>query len=115
MIFSIRRSKIPRLQPPRQLETLDDLLAQAVHYANYCMRNSGKMAPTLFLIDADGPLMFATGSLADGDEKAAFATNARLLCIACAATACVMALGSWMKNGHAGGGIGHDRTTVRSV
>ncbi len=61
------------------------------------MGNSGKMAPTLFLIGADGPLMFATGSLADEDEKDAFATNARLLCIACAATACVMALESWMK------------------
>jgi len=85
------------LQPPRQLKTLDDLLAQAVHYATYCMGNSGKMAPTLFLIGADGPLMFATGSLADGDEKDAFANNARLLCIACAATACVMALESWMK------------------
>ena len=55
------------------------------------------MAPTLFLIGADGPLMFATGSLADEDEKDAFATNARLLCIANAATACVMALESWMK------------------
>ena len=41
--------------------------------------------------------MFATGSLADGDEKDAFANNARLLCIACAATSCVMALESWMK------------------
>ena len=60
------------------------------------------MAPTLFLIGADGPLMFATGSLADGDEKDAFATNARLLCIACAATACVMALESWMKLATAG-------------
>ena len=55
------------------------------------------MAPTLFLIGADGPLMFATGSLADEDEKDAFATNARLLCIANAATACVMAIESWMK------------------
>ncbi len=97
LIFSSRRTKIPGLQPPRQLKTLDDLLAQAVHYASFCMGNSGKMAPTLFLIGADGPLMFATGSLADGDEKDAFATNARLLCIACAATACVMALESWMK------------------
>jgi len=87
----------PVVQAPRQLKTLDDLLAQAVHYATFCMRNSGKMAPTLFLIGADGPLMFATGSLADEDEKDAFATNARLLCIACAATACVMALESWMN------------------
>lgn len=61
------------------------------------MRNSGKMAPTLFLIGADGPLMFATASLADEEEKDAFATTARLLCVAHAASACVMALESWMK------------------
>jgi hypothetical protein len=69
-------AKIPPLQPPRQLETLDDPLAQAEHYAGFCMRNSGKMAPTLFLIGADGPLMFVPASLVDADEKdAAFATT----------------------------------------
>ena len=61
------------------------------------MRNSGKMAPTLFLIGADGPLMFVPASLVDADEKDAFATTARLVCIAHAATACVMALEAWMK------------------
>jgi hypothetical protein len=40
--------------------------------------------------------MCATGSLADEDEKDAFATNAPLLCIANAATVCVMALESWV-------------------
>ena len=61
------------------------------------MRNSGKMAPTLFLIGADGPLMFVPASLTDENEKDAFATTARLVCIAHAATACVMALEAWMK------------------
>ena len=65
LVFSCLRAKILTLQAPRQLETLDDLLAQAVHYSNYCRRNSGKMAPTLCLIGVDGSLMFATGSLAD--------------------------------------------------
>ena len=51
------------------LETLDDLIAQAEHYAEFCMRNSGKMAPTLFLIGADGPLMVAAASLEDTEEK----------------------------------------------
>jgi len=41
---------------PIKLETLDDLSAQAAHYAEFCLRNSGKMAPTLFLIGPDGPL-----------------------------------------------------------
>ena len=90
-------AKILPLQPPRKLETLDDLLAQAGHYAEFCMRNSGKMAPTLFLIGADGPLMFVPASLADETEKDAFATTARLMCIAHAATVTVMALEAWMK------------------
>ena len=61
------------------------------------MRNSGKMSPTLFLIGADGPLMFVPASLADANEKDAFANTARLVCIAHAATVIVMALEAWMK------------------
>ena len=86
------------VQQPGKLETLDDLLAQAEHYAEFCMRNSGKMPPTLFLIDADGPLMFVPASLVDANEKDDFATTARLLCIAHAATVSVMALEAWMKS-----------------
>jgi hypothetical protein len=86
------------VQQPRQLKTLDDLMAQTGHYAEFCMRNSGKMAPTLFLIGADGPLMFVPASLVDASEKDDFATTARLVCIAHAATACVMALEAWMKS-----------------
>jgi hypothetical protein len=85
------------LQPPRQPKSLDDLLAQAEHYAEFCMGNSGKMSPTLFLIGADGPLMFVPASLADADDKDAFVTTARFLCIAHAATVVVMALEAWAK------------------
>ena len=73
-------------------------MAQAGYYAEFCMRNSGKMAPTLFLIGADGPLMFVPTSLVDADEKDAFANTARLVCIAHAATVSVMALEAWMKS-----------------
>jgi hypothetical protein len=83
---------------PNKLETLDDLLAPAEHYAGFCMRNSGKMSPTLFLIGADGPLMFVPASLVDANEKDDFATTARLVCIAHAATVSVMALEAWMKS-----------------
>lgn len=85
------------MKPLRQLETLDDLLAQAAHFAEFSMRNSGKMSSTLFLIGADGPLMFLPQSLAETGEKDAFATTARLLCIAHDATAVVMALEAWLK------------------
>ena len=85
------------MQPPSQLKTLDDLLAQAAHYAQYCMKNSGRMPPTLFLLGTDGPLMFLPGNLADENDKDAFATTARLVCIAHNAWACVMALEAWIK------------------
>ena len=77
-------------------------MAQAGHYAGFCMRNSGKMAPTLFLIGADGPLMFVPTSLTDESEKDAFATTARLMCIAHAATVCVMAMEAWLKTAKPG-------------
>jgi len=85
------------VQMPRQLQTLDDLLAQAEHYANYSMRNLGRVPPTLFLIGADGPVIFIPENLADDGAKDDFATTARLLCIAHAATATVMTLEAWMK------------------
>ena len=65
------------VQMARQQETLDDLLAQAGHYANFCMRNTGRMPPTLFIIGADGPLRFTPESLADDSAKDDFANNAR--------------------------------------
>ena len=86
-----RHTLVP-VQPEPKLETLDDLLAQAEHYANFSMRNMGRLPPTLFLIGAEGPLMFVPESLADDSAKDDFATNARLMCIAHAATSVVMSL-----------------------
>lgn len=85
------------MEKPDKLETLDDLLAQAGHYAEFCMRNSGAMRPALFLIGAEGPLMIATASMDGVEEKDAFVTTARLICIAQAATSVVVALEAWMK------------------
>ena len=87
---------------PRQLQTLDDLLAQAEHYANHSMRNIGRVPPTLFLIGADGPLIFIPENLADEGAKDDFATTVRLMCIAHAATATVMTLEAWAKFATAG-------------
>jgi hypothetical protein len=84
-------------QRKTKLESLDDLLAQAEHYAEFCMRNSGRMSPTLFLVGADGPLVFVPSSVADDREKDNFATTSRLLCVAHAATLVVMALEAWVK------------------
>lgn len=85
------------MKAPDQLKTLDDLMAQARHYAEFCMRNSGSMAPTLFLLGDQGPMMCAAGSMADDDAKDSFANMARLVCIAHAATCCVMTMEAWLK------------------
>jgi hypothetical protein len=39
--------------------------AQAGHYANHSMRNIGRVPPTLFLIGANGLVMFIPDNLAD--------------------------------------------------
>ena len=85
------------MQPPKKLENLDDLLAEAEHYAEYSMRNIGRLPPTLFLVGSKGLVMFTPESLADDGDKDDFASTARLMCIAHAATACVMALEAWVK------------------
>ena len=87
----------PSPQPHPQPKTLDDLLANAEHYVEFCMHNSGSVTPALFLLGPDGPLMFVPETLANEQAKDTFATQARLMCIAHAATACVMALEAWAK------------------
>ncbi len=84
-------------QPDPAPKTLDDLMARAEHYANYCMRGTGHVTPAVFILGPDGLLMFAPESLADERAKDNFADQARLMCLAHAATACVMVLEAWAK------------------
>lgn len=90
------------MKTPTQLKTLDDLMAQAAHYADFCLRNSGRMQPTLFLIGDNGPMMLMPESLADEREKDDFANTSRLMCIAQNASCCVMALEAWLKTAKPG-------------
>ena len=74
---------------------------QAVGGRRYCAWRIGSSAPPAadgdFLIGSEGLLMFMPDSLADEDAKDDFATNARLMCIAYAATSVVMALEAWVR------------------
>src|ERR1019366_7567667 len=84
-------------------KTLDDLLANALHYAEYCMRGTGNLPPTLFLIGRDGKqVMFMPQNLADNQAKDDFATTSKLMAIACGATVAVMALEAWVKTAKPG-------------
>ena len=96
MPFRSARITLSSVQP-NKLEILDDLLAQAEHYANYSMRNMGRVPRTLFLIGADRPVLFIPENMADDRAKDDFATTTRLVCIAHAASACVMTLEAWAK------------------
>ena len=77
---------------PSKLETLDELLTQTEHCANYSMRNMGRLPLTLFLIGSNGSTMFMPESLTDDNANNDFAASARLIYIAHAVTAVVMAL-----------------------
>ena len=56
------------------------------------------MPPTLFLIGSDGPMMLIPKNMAGDQDKDDFVTTSRLMCIAHAASVCVMALEAWMKS-----------------
>jgi hypothetical protein len=86
------------MQPHSNPQTLDDLLDNARHYAEYCMRGTGNVPPTLFLIGSDGKqVMFMPENLADEKAKDNFAAESQLMVIACGATVAVLALEAWMK------------------
>jgi hypothetical protein len=89
----------PNLNP----KTLDELLANARHYAEFCMRGTGNMPPTLFLIGSDGKqVIFMPENLPDVKAKDDFATTAKLMAIASGATVAVMALEAWVKTAKPG-------------
>lgn len=91
------------MSPNPNPQTLDDLLANARHYAEFCMRGTGNVPATLLLIDSDGrQVMFMPENLADNQAKDDFATTSKLMAIACGATAAVMALEAWVKTAKPG-------------
>jgi hypothetical protein len=93
----------PEMQPHPNPKTLDDLMGNARHYADYCMRGTGNLPPTLFLIGHDGKqIMFMPTNLADVKAKDDFATMSQLMAIASGATVAVLALEAWMKTAKPG-------------
>ena len=83
-------------QPP-PLKSLDDLLAQAEHYAGWAMRKIGNVPPTMMALSPRGPLFFVPSAMTDDRAKDNFANTARLICVAHDATALVMILEAWMN------------------
>ena len=91
------------MSPNSNPKTLDDLLANARHYAKYCMRGTGNLPPTLFLIGGDGKqVMFMPQNMADVQAKDDFGTQSKLMALATGATVAVMALEAWVKKAKPG-------------
>ena len=83
--------------PHPQPQSLADLLANAEHYARFCMENSGRITPALLFLSSQGGGMAIPDSLANEKAKEEFANLARLTCVAHAASACVMVVEAWAK------------------
>ncbi len=79
--------------PPTDLETL---IAYAEGYAEFAMKNIGRVPPTMLAMSSEGLLHFIPEGLADERAKDDFASIGRLICAAYAATAAVMILEAWV-------------------
>ncbi|PWU19865.1 MAG: hypothetical protein C5B50_05395 [Verrucomicrobia bacterium] len=78
-----------------QVRTLADLVEHAEFYAGFCMRMSGSLPPTLFIIGADGSHVLSPERLTNLPDKNFFADVARLFCIGHDARLVVMASEAW--------------------
>ena len=81
---------------PKEPTDLDTLTAYAEGYAEFSMKNIGRVAPTMLAVSPDGLLHFIPESLADERAKNDFANIGRLICAAYGATYMVMILESWV-------------------
>ncbi len=75
---------------------LDALVTYAQGYAEFAMKNVGRVPPTMLAVTTDGLLHFLPESLADERAKDNFANVGRLICAAYGATSAVMILESWV-------------------
>jgi hypothetical protein len=81
---------------PKDPTDLDTLAAYAEGYAEFAMKNIGRVPPTMLAISTEGLLHFIPESLEDERAKNDFANIGRLICAAYGATSMVMILESWV-------------------
>ena len=84
------------MKPNHPPTDLDTLIAYAVGYAEFAMKNIGRVPPTMLAASPEGMLHFMPESLADERAKNDFANVGRLICAAYGATCVVMILESWV-------------------
>jgi hypothetical protein len=84
-------------QPPAQLETLDDLLHQAEHYAEASMLARGVVPLSLMVLGREGLLVHATDRCETDHQKTYFATVATVAAVAYEASAVAVIAESWIS------------------
>ena len=68
-----------RKQPPKRLETLENLLQQAEHYSEYMMTGrSASVPPTLMALTPEGFIMHIPNRFKNETDKEHFAKTIRL-------------------------------------
>ena len=87
---------------PREPTDLETLTAYAEGYAEFAMKNIGRVPPTMLAVSPEGLLHFLPESLADERAKDDFANIGRLICAAYGVTSAVMILEAWVKMGKPG-------------
>jgi len=75
---------------------IDTLVAYAAGFAEFTMKNIGRVPPTMMILTPEGLLHFLPESMADERAKNNFANTGRLICAAYGATSAVMILESWV-------------------
>lgn len=86
-----------RKQPPKRLETLENLLQQAEHYSEFMMTGrSASVPPTLMALTAEGFIMHIPNRFKNETDKEHFAKTIRLMAVAYKATAVAMISESWI-------------------
>lgn len=83
---------------PENLQTLDDLCAQALNYADFFLKLNGCMRPAFFAICAEGPpafFIFATDEF-DVQQKNQFADLCRIFAVAHGAVCSVVCTEAWI-------------------
>ncbi len=70
-------------------------MRQAVHYAEWCLRNGGEIPPTAMALNSDGILLMVPPKIGSEEDKDQFANSARLLAIGYDVKAVCMILESW--------------------
>ena len=75
---------------------LDTLVSYAEGYAEFAMKNVGRVPPTMLAVTTDGLLHYLPESMADERAKNDFANIGRLICSAYGAKCVVMIMESWV-------------------